>query len=703
MQKLTYFPIITPAVNWGEIGGNLSQQQDLKSVLDAKEPIQTSQQNIIYVGKHGSDSNDGKSIQNAKLTFENAIESITDNSSSKRYTVTCFDSGIYTPALSVRIPDPRTNTGSTTGAILETKPFVDIFAPNAKLLGLLLLSDNSSVELGEVECQAPDNSQDYLIGSAVIKSSTNQSGIESTDVSFVRISKVSTRGGSAFANWSEEGILFIKCEIVNVEDGNYAAAAIGITCNGNQGSIFGEIGRIELFGTMGNAGIASAGNLVFNGIIGSIQKDSGASQTIGLSLKPESGCEQKVNININTINCDTAYDISPVHSSASVEINDYVGESSGNIITGSTGTISKNIVIANDVVLLNGRNGGQSLKGGVQASENLILSSSAHSTKGKVLIGSSAYDEANNRLGIGTANPVYSLDVESNAGSGISAKVGNTATSYSSINFYNTGSNQNLLVGANGNDLFIQTATTERIRIKADSGNVGIGTSNPGNILSFGGNSARILWLERHTTSNTAGNNLTIQAGGATSGATDKTGGDLLLAAGLSTGKADSSVKLQCSQQITSGNVKTVSIANGGTGYSVGNTLTILSGGGNCTLTVTSVSGGVVTGVSIAIAGTAYSIGNDYSTSVAPVGGTGCTINVTDITGTADNAAATMFQILGNKIGFYGSSPAERPAGYSVTNKTTDRTFDANSTSLEEIADVLATLIDDLKGLGLIA
>ena len=33
-------------------------------------------------------------------------------------------------------------------------------------------------------------------------------------------------------------------------------------------------------------------------------------------------------------------------------------------------------------------------------------------------------------------------------------------------------------------------------------------------------------WMERHTTANTAGNTLTVQAGGATSGATDKAGGD---------------------------------------------------------------------------------------------------------------------------------------------------------------------------------
>ena len=40
---------------------------------------------------------------------------------------------------------------------------------------------------------------------------------------------------------------------------------------------------------------------------------------------------------------------------------------------------------------------------------------------------------------------------------------------------------------------------------------------------------------------------------------------------------------------------------------------------------------------------------------------------------------------------------------YTVTNGTTDRTFDANSTTLDELADVLYTLITDLKTRGSIA
>lgn len=92
-----------------------------------------------------------------------------------------------------------------------------------------------------------------------------------------------------------------------------------------------------------------------------------------------------------------------------------------------------------------------------------------------------------------------------------------------------------------GSSYFLNTAPTNGLIVE---GNVGIGTTSPTNLLSLGGNSNRIFWMERHTTANTAGNTLTITAGGATSGATDKNGGNLILQGGLSTGTGESGVVL---------------------------------------------------------------------------------------------------------------------------------------------------------------
>ena len=55
---------------------------------------------------------------------------------------------------------------------------------------------------------------------------------------------------------------------------------------------------------------------------------------------------------------------------------------------------------------LSGKSGGQTLIGGTAASETLTLRSTAHSTKGNIILGTlSAYDEATARLGIGTTAP----------------------------------------------------------------------------------------------------------------------------------------------------------------------------------------------------------------------------------------------------------------------------------------------------------
>jgi hypothetical protein len=49
-----------------------------------------------------------------------------------------------------------------------------------------------------------------------------------------------------------------------------------------------------------------------------------------------------------------------------------------------------------------------------------------------------------------------------------------------------------------------------------------------------------------------------------------------------------------------------------------------------------------------------------------------------------------------------GATPAA-PATYTPSNVSADRAFDANSTTVDEIADVLGTLIADLKLTGLVA
>lgn len=78
-------------------------------------------------------------------------------------------------------------------------------------------------------------------------------------------------------------------------------------------------------------------------------------------------------------------------------------------LTFSTGlTRTVNTITAN---LSTGVSGGQSAIGGTASGNNLTLSSTSNATKGKLIFGTSAYDEVNNRLGIGLASPTAAIDI----------------------------------------------------------------------------------------------------------------------------------------------------------------------------------------------------------------------------------------------------------------------------------------------------
>ena len=90
------------------------------------------------------------------------------------------------------------------------------------------------------------------------------------------------------------------------------------------------------------------------------------------------------------------------------------------------------------VVKLLGRAGGQIIYGGTAASNNLILHSTNTGTKGIIGLGSnSAYDEANDRLGIGTISPADTVEIFKSAAQ---------LNALTLTNYY-TGANHCIIVG----------------------------------------------------------------------------------------------------------------------------------------------------------------------------------------------------------------------------------------------------------------
>ena len=85
--------------------------------------------------------------------------------------------------------------------------------------------------------------------------------------------------------------------------------------------------------------------------------------------------------------------------------------------TGTTYTGSNGItLVGNDFRnnLITGLAGGQTVVGGTAAGNSLTLSSTSNVAKGSIIFGNSAYDELNNKLGIGNNAPTEALDVTGN-------------------------------------------------------------------------------------------------------------------------------------------------------------------------------------------------------------------------------------------------------------------------------------------------
>jgi len=169
-------------------------------------------------------------------------------------------------------------------------------------------------------------------------------------------------------------------------------------------------------------------------------------------------------------------------------------------LTDTAGTITAN--------LSTGIAGGQSAIGGTGAGENLTLSSTSNATKGKLLFGTSAYDEVNNKLGIGTAVPVFTAEITASSNGNEGLVVSNTDTTgfetlglsetagTGTLDFYITRNNSLVPTVANRNGvemvntansyMFFGTNNLERMRILG-SGEVGIGTSTPAFTLDVAG------------------------------------------------------------------------------------------------------------------------------------------------------------------------------------------------------------------------
>ncbi len=190
---------------------------------------------------------------------------------------------------------------------------------------------------------------------------------------------------------------------------------------------------------------------------------------------------------------------------------------------------------------------------------------------------------------------------------------------------------------------------------------LGLGGITPAVIVDIAGTAAQTVRVIRNPTVGANGANFTLQSGGGASAGTDRSAGSLILSSGASTGFQQGTVRIDTASNLSaSGSVTAVTVYAAGTGYTVGDVLTLTGGGNNATLTVATLgSGSGVATVTISAAGSGYGISNN----VATTGGTGtnAAFNITTISGTADNNPAAVLTITGKRIAILGSVNALYP------------------------------------------
>lgn len=195
------------------------------------------------------------------------------------------------------------------------------------------------------------------------------------------------------------------------------------------------------------------------------------------------------------------------------------------------------------------------------------------------------------------------------------------------------------------------------LTVDTTNSRVGILTSTPSTTLSFASEATRTVAIERRTTTNVAGNSLSIQAGGATLGATDKAGGSLILRSGISTGTGSSSIFLQTYTPSTTGTtdntlVTRATINNSGLAVAGILSLTPTTTTPNAVFTIGGTSdtaNGTVMNVVTTLSGSGILTGMAFRTGFSNVG-TGATIlgmdfgpNITSTTGTVTTMYGTLF------------------------------------------------------------
>ena len=251
------------------------------------------QSNIYFVGKHGSDSNDGKTIESAFLTFGAALaEALSQTPSSvNAFNIQCVDAGGYVEDITVY-------------------SYCVVTAPGVTLLGEITLQDYAGAEFLSVRVGAGKTAVEKSTGTGT--SSFKAAGITATG------------SGNAIKNDGTDSIIICELDYINVEDGD----AVHDNSSGD-GHIHVRVSDIYINGD-GKGLVTAGGAGKIYATVDEIE-DVGAGTTTAIDVQTG-----KVRCRVSRIEADTAWNVA---SGATLEA--FVGSYTGTTI--ETGTVDVSI------------------------------------------------------------------------------------------------------------------------------------------------------------------------------------------------------------------------------------------------------------------------------------------------------------------------------------------------------------------------
>ena len=218
---------------------------------------------VIYVGKHGANADTGQSIYEAKLTITAGIaQAVADGATALNpYTVVCLDGGIYTENLTLAAG-------------------VHVLAPGATVVGTIIVAGDSSIEIDSQTYAGPG-------GWCITKANDALTG-------FYKANTVTITGtGNGVLNLFANNVLMVEVRRFFVENG----FAIGDVVSGG-GHVHLKVGDIYITGT-GTAVLSFAGTIV--GRIDHIS-EVGAGVTFGTGFNVFSG---GVDVSVDVLGVET--------------------------------------------------------------------------------------------------------------------------------------------------------------------------------------------------------------------------------------------------------------------------------------------------------------------------------------------------------------------------------------------------------------